>query len=157
MFRVRVPAFAVIAAVAAIAAASWTSTTPAIAAPAAVAPPNPVLTLTALERYSAGGKNWIRHRYDVPNKDRYPAEMFAAAPSLPPCGTNTNASRSWVDFFDSTGKRLYGFCALPSPEALGKIWFATEEGTVPPSQVYIEITDRQTKMKYRSNLADTTM
>ena len=120
-------------------------------------PPKPVLYLIATEAYTAGGKNWIRHRYDVLNKADYPADMFAAAPNLPPCGSNTSASRTWVDFFDSTGKRLYGFCALSKPADLGKIWFATEEGVVPPSYVYIELNDRQTNTKYKSNLADTTL
>ena len=118
-------------------------------------PPNPILYLTGLEYYTAGGKNWVRHRYDVLNKDQYPDAMFAAAPSLPPCGSNANSSRSWVDFYDSRGQRLYGFCALGSAANLGSIWFASEEGTIPPSYVYIEITDRQTNQKYRSNLADT--
>jgi hypothetical protein len=118
---------------------------------------NPVLYMTGSEYYSANGKNWVRHQYDVFNKDIYPAAMFAAAPALPPCGLNANSARSWVDFFDSRGKRLYGFCALGSPADLGKIWFATEEGTIPPSYVYIEITDRQTNTKYKSNLADTTL
>ena len=121
------------------------------------APPDPVLYLTGLEYYQAGGKNWVRHRYDVFNKEAYPAALFAAAPNLPPCGTNTNSSRSWVDFFDANGRRLYGFCALGDPGSLGSIWFATEEGTIPPSWVYIEITDRQTNTKYRSNLADTVL
>ena len=124
---------------------------------AQAAPPNPVLYLTGTEYYSANGKNWVRHRYDVFNKDQYPAAMFAAAPALPPCGSNTNSSRTWVDFFDSRGKRLYGFCALGNPQNLGSIWFASEEGTIPPSYVYIEINDRQTNTKYKSNLADTTM
>ena len=120
-------------------------------------PPNPILYMTGAEYYSAGGKNWVRHRYDVLNKSAYPAAMFAAAPGLPPCGRNTNSSRSWVDFFDSRGNRLYGFCALGSPDQLGSIWFATEDGAVPPSYVYIEINDRQTNTKYKSNLADTTL
>ena len=119
-------------------------------------PPKPILYLMGTEPYSAGGKNWIRCRYDVANKNQYPADMFAAAPNLPPCGNNTNASRTWVDFFDSLGKRLYGFCALSKPDDLGKIWFAYEEGTIPPSYVYIELNDRQTNTKYKSNLADTT-
>jgi hypothetical protein len=128
------------------------------AAPSGAAPPNPVLYMTGAEYYSANGKNWVRHRYDVLNKDQYPADMFAAAPALPPCGSNTNSSRSWVDFFDGrTNQRLYGFCALGSPQNLGSIWFATEEGTIPPSYIYIEIHDRQTNQKYRSNLADTTL
>lgn len=130
----------------------------AAATPAANnSPPKPILYLTAEEPYTANGKNWIRKRYDVFNKSSYPAEMFAAAPGLPPCGANTNASRTWVDFFDSTGKRLYGFCALSKPDDLGKIWVAFEEGVIPPSYVYIELNDRQTNTKYKSNLADTSM
>ena len=127
------------------------------ATPALAAPPNPILYMTGAEYYTANGKNWVRHEYDVFNKDQYPADMFAAAPGLPPCGSNTNSSRSWVDFFDSRGNRLYGFCALGAPANLGRIWFATEEGTIPPSYVYIVIHDRQTNTKYKSNLADTTL
>ena len=120
--------------------------------------PNPILYMTSSEVYQAGGRTWVRHRYDVFNKEAYPAEMFAAAPNLPPCGANANASRTWVDFYDGrTNRRLYGFCALGSPQSLGSLWFATEEGTIPPSYVYIEMTDRQTNSRYRSNLADTTL
>src|SRR5437879_5905450 len=70
---------------------------------AATAPvlPNPVLYLTGTESYQQGGKQFIRYKYDVFNKDAYPAELFAAAPALPPCGANTKASRTWVDIFDS--------------------------------------------------------
>jgi hypothetical protein len=118
--------------------------------------PNPVLYLTGLEYYTAGGKDWIRYQYDVLNKDSYPTELFAAAPALPPCGLNTKASRTWVDFFNQQGKRLYGFCALGKPADLSKIWFALEDGVVPPSWVYIEMNDRQTNTKYKSNLAETT-
>jgi hypothetical protein len=119
--------------------------------------PNPVLYMTGQEPYTTGGKNFIRYRYDVLNKDEFPAEMFAAAPALPPCGNNHNASRTWVDFFDSRGQRLYGFCALAKPEDLGAIWFALEDNVVPPSYVYIEMNDRQTNTKYKSNLADTAL
>ena len=121
------------------------------------APPNPILYLTGTEVYSVNGASFVRYRYDVFNKDLYPTEMFAAAPGLPPCGQNTNSSRSWVDFFDSRGARLYGFCALGDPANMGSLWFALPEGEVPPSYVYIEINDRQTNTKYKSNLADTTM
>jgi hypothetical protein len=120
-------------------------------------PPKPILYLAEMQAFSTGGKNYIRLRYDVLNKAEYPADMFAAAPGLPPCGNNTNASRTWVDFFDSTGKRIYGFCALSKPDDLSKIWIAYEEGTIPPSYVYIELNDRQTNTKYKSNLADTTL
>ena len=119
--------------------------------------PNPVLYLTGTDLYTANGKTFIRYSYDVFNKSAYPADMFAAAPALPPCGANKKASRTWVDFYDQSGKRLYGFCALGSPNDLGTIWFALEEGVVPPSWIYIELNDRQTNTKYKSNLADTVM
>ena len=108
------------------------------------------------EAYQAGGKQYIRYKYDVFNKTDYPSDMFAAAPNLPPCGANTKSSRTWVDFFDSRGKRLYGFCALGKPSDLNQIWFALEQNVLPPSYVFIEMTDRQTNTKYKSNLADTT-
>jgi len=119
--------------------------------------PNPVLYLTGTEPYKTGGKNFIRYKYDVDNKASYPAALFAAAPALPPCGANTNSSRTWVDIFDSRGKRLYGFCAFKSPGDLNQIWFGLEEGVVPPSYVYIEMKDRQTNTIYKSNLADTSL
>ena len=119
-------------------------------------PPNPVLYLIGAEAYLASGKQFIRYSYDVLNKDDYPAALFAPAPALPPCGTNTKSSRTWVDFYDQRGKRLYGFCALNKPADLNGIWFALESGVIPPSYVYIEMTDRQTNTKYKSNLADTT-
>ena len=130
----------------------------AAGAGSAVAEPNPILYLTSTEFFTTNGQNFIRYNYDVFNKDQYPAAMFAAAPGLPPCGSNTNASRSWVDFYNGrTNQRIYGFCALGSPTNLGRIWFALPEGQVPPSYIYIEINDRQTNTKYRSNLADTVM
>jgi hypothetical protein len=118
--------------------------------------PNPVLYLMGTEAYRTGGKEFIRYKYDVLNKRDYPAAMFYAAPDLPPCGANTKSSRTWVDIFDQRGKRLYGFCALGKPDDLTGIWFALGSDIVPPSYIYIEMNDRQTSTKYKSNLADTT-
>ncbi|HWM25698.1 MAG TPA: hypothetical protein VNP98_12820 [Chthoniobacterales bacterium] len=117
--------------------------------------PVPILYLTKVEPFTTNNKNFIRYSYDVLNRMDYPAALFAAAPGLPPCGANTNSSRTWVDFFNQGGTRIYGFCALGKPEDLGEIWFALEEGIIPPSWIYIELNDRQTNTKYKSNLADT--
>jgi hypothetical protein len=126
----------------------------------AVAPmvlPNPILVYTgAPEYFTTGGKDFIRYTYFVDNSDAYPDAMFAPAPALPPCGTNTKSSRTWVDFFDQRGKRLYGFCALGKAANLNKIWFALPADEIPPSWVYIEMNDRETNTKYKSNLQDTT-
>jgi hypothetical protein len=118
--------------------------------------PNPVIYFMGSDSFQQGGKTFIKYHYDVFNKDQYPAEMFAAAPNLPPCGANTKSSRTWVDLYDQKGKRLYGFCALGKPADLNQLYFALEDNIVPPSWIYIEMTDRQTNTKYKSNLADTT-
>ena len=123
----------------------------------APAPPNPVLMFVGSEAFEAGGKQKIRYNFDVANKSEYPSDMFAPAPDLPPCGTNTKASRTWVDLYDHKGKRLNGFCALGTPGDLNKIWFATDSDAVPPSWIYIELVDRKTGTKYKSNLAETTL
>jgi hypothetical protein len=128
---------------------------------AATAPPpplpNPILIYMGPEFYQANGKQWIRYRYEVFNLTDYPNEIFAAAPDLPPCGTNTKSSRTWVDIYEQNGKRLYGFCALGNRDGLSKLWFALETDVVPPSWIYLELNDRKTGTKYKSNLAETTL
>jgi hypothetical protein len=119
--------------------------------------PNPVLVFMGQEYYEANGKQWIRYRYAVDNFATYPNELFAAAPELPPCGKNTKAARTWVDVYDHSGKRLNGFCAFGSHDDLNKVWFAGEADAVPPSWVYIELNDRKTNTKYKSNLAESSM
>lgn len=127
------------------------------APPAQTTLPNPVLVLSTIESYQTGGKTFLRYRYIVENSSAYPDTLFAASPNLPPCGTNTKASRTWVDFYDQRGKRLYGFCSLGKASDLNQLWFALEEGVVPPSWVYIEMTDRATNTKYKSNIAETVL
>ena len=119
--------------------------------------PNPVLYFLGQEFVEIGGKQFARYHFDVLNKDQYPDELFAASPNLPPCGNNTKAARMWVDIYEQNGKRLNGFCALSKSADLSKIWFSMETGVVPPSWIYIEMTDRKTGTKYKSNLSDTTL
>ena len=61
------------------------------------------------EPFTNAGKNFIRYSYLVDNFAAYPDTLFAPAPELPPCGSNTKSSRTWVDFFDSTGKETQRF------------------------------------------------
>jgi len=124
---------------------------------APVALPNPILIFTHYELFQSGGKQWKRYRYAVFNRSEYPDTLFSPAPALPPCGTNTKAARTWVDLYDQSGKRLNGFCALGKSSDLDSIWFALEQDKLPPSWIYIEMNDRQTNTKYKSNLAETTL
>jgi hypothetical protein len=119
--------------------------------------PNPVLIFLGQEYLQIGGEEFVRYNFDVFNKDEYPAALFAAAPALPPCGKNAKAARTWLEIYDQSGKRLNGFCALGKPGDMAHIWFALHQNELPPSWVYIELNDRQTNTKYKSNLAETTL
>jgi hypothetical protein len=127
-----------------------------LATPAAITP-NPIVIFMGAEPMTIDGVSQTRYHFDVFNKDSYPADMFAASPNLPPCGKNTKASRTWVDIYDQTGKRLFGFCALGKLDDLNGIYFSLSSDMLPPSWVYIEFTDRQTNTKYKSNLVETVM
>lgn len=114
--------------------------------------PDPVLVFEWSEMRTVENNTYVIYNLDVTNYQAYPAEMFAPAPDLPPCGLNTNASRTWVDIYDaSSDNRIYGFCGLGSPADLRSIWFGIESGAAQPSQVYIKLMDRATGLTYRSN------
>ena len=119
--------------------------------------PNPVLYFLGQEYLTINGKQVTRYNFDVLNKGDFPDDLFAASPNLPPCGKNTQAARTWVDIYDQAGHRLNGFCALGKSADLNGIWFSLETGVIPPSWVYIEMNDRKTNTKYKSNLSDTTL
>lgn len=118
--------------------------------PTPIALPVPQLVLKGSEEYEAGGRQWVRYLLSVTNASSYAEELFAPAPKLPPCGRNTNASRTWVDILTGDGSRLYGFCALGSARNLDSLWFAIERGQRPPDSVYITLNDRQTNRTVRS-------
>jgi len=118
--------------------------------------PNPVLYFLGSDVIEKDGKQFVRYNYDVFNKDQYPNELFAAAPNLPPCGANTKSARTWIDLYDQNGKRLNGFCSLGNSSDLHGIWFSLDISVIPPSWIYIEMNDRATNTKYKSNLAETT-
>ena len=109
--------------------------------------PSPVLSLSDTERYDANGFHWIRYRLTVENKNEFPAELFAPSPNLPPCGANTNSSRTWITVYNGAHQPLQGFCGLNS---LDSFWFATQTNSEPPSSVYVELNDRKCNKKYIS-------
>ena len=114
--------------------------------------PAPELVMTGKEDFVLGGKAYTRYEISVTNWDLYPAELFEAAPDLPPCGTNTEASRTWIEIYDQDGGKIYGFCSLSSPEGLRQLWFDVERGAANPKSVYIVLTDRRCDAVYVSNM-----
>jgi hypothetical protein len=115
--------------------------------------PTPQVQFGGTEDYETEGKQWTRYKLAFVNRADYAIELFAAAPDLPPCGTNKKSARTWVDIYNRQDrKRIYGFCALDGPTELGHLWFALEKGTPPPESVYLTITDRRTNTRATSNV-----
>ena len=113
--------------------------------------PDPELVLIGAQPYlPATGEPHTRYKLGVSNWSDFPDALFAAAPDLPPCGLNPNASRTWVSIYDGDGTKIYGFCALSENESLNDIWFAVGEDETPPECVYIELWDRRCDLRYRS-------
>lgn len=120
----------------------------------APAPEKPEARLSGAEYFVNNSGTFVRWRFDVVNKADFDEALFTAAPDLPPCGTNTNAARTWVDLFREDGRRIYGFCALAGRDQLSTLWFATPLSEAPPSGVHIVLNDRRTNTRYRSELVD---
>jgi hypothetical protein len=117
--------------------------------------PAPVLVSNGSEDLDVGGQTYTRYFLDVVNRSSFPDDLFAPAPTLPPCGLNTSSSRSWVDIYANDHSYIYGFCALSSADDMRFLWFALPAGTAPPS-VYIVIWDRGCNLSYTSNLVAVT-
>ncbi|MCG6533786.1 MAG: hypothetical protein L7F78_03655, partial [Syntrophales bacterium LBB04] len=104
--------------------------------------PNPVIKF---DHKDAQGNIYI----PVLNWPDYPNEMFREAPDLPPCGANTNSSRTWVEIYNAdTNARMGGFCAFRSNGDLKDIWV---KPSTPSGRLYINLNDRACKKGYRSN------
>ncbi len=99
------------------------------------------------------GSPYRRYTLKAINWRSLPAHIFEAAPDLPACGDNPNASRSWTYVLDhATGNILKLFCDLHSTQELDGVWFSVPVGTQPPRQVKINVNDRRTGHLYCSNV-----
>jgi len=101
---------------------------------------------TPFQRLDAFGNLVWEFPLLIDNWEEFPAEFFVSRPDLPPCGLNTNASRTWIGIFNAlTDQRTYGFCALTDLASLkDKLWFGILVGETPPTQVYIKVWVRDT-------------
>jgi hypothetical protein len=105
--------------------------------------PKPVIKV---DHKDAEGRIYI----PVLNWAVYDNEMFRSAPDLPPCGANSNASRTWVDIYNAdTNARIYGFCAFNANTDLKRVWFMP---AAPGGRVYIILNDRACRKSYKSNI-----
>jgi hypothetical protein len=117
--------------------------------------PVPVVSAAGTEDYTVDGVVYTRYRLSVDNWSDFPDWLFEAEPDLDPCGSNTSASRTWVDILDgTTSAPLNGFCALSASQDLTALWFARLGGEAAPARVYVSILDRYSGQSAASELVD---
>lgn len=115
----------------------------------------PEISYLSSEPYTTdNGDKGTRYWFSIDNWADYPSSLFTGAPDLPPCGLNTNASRTWVSIYDQDNKYLYGYCSLGKPEHLGKLWYAILAGETAPVQIYVVIEDRRCQKTSQSGNLD---
>ncbi len=91
------------------------------------------------------GNKFVQYTIAVSNWQTVDDVLFKPAQDLPPCGSNTKSSRSWVDIIGltrRTKKRIYGYCALRSAKDLSKLAFNVPQGTQPDALILL-INDRR--------------
>lgn len=108
--------------------------------------PDPVLVFKGK---SIAGDFKMRWDFSIENWQEFPAELFLYSPELPPCGRNSGAPRSFIRFVRSGGRVLAEKCSIIEPSQLQDIGFVAD--LTRPTQIYVEIFDRQCNLVYRSN------
>lgn len=108
----------------------------------------PAPQIAATYAYSRLG--YDDYAIQVTNWSRFPDALFVAAPDLPPCGLNRQASRSWVEMYRPNGERLYCYCALTggAHDLSSGMYYMVPAGS--SGDVYLEIWDRRCNLRYRS-------
>lgn len=117
--------------------------------------PKPDLKLIGVKERppEADGHIFVDYNLDVTNWTAFPAELFSAAPDLPPCGKNPTSARTWASIRNPQGTHIYGSCgAIPPVNYQGiRHWFAVEKGAAPPDSVFLVLEDRRCNIQYVSN------
>ncbi len=112
--------------------------------------PEPELFFTGKTERTVNGEVYINYSLAINNKEDYPDYLFAASPSLPPCGLNNEASRTWELLYDENDDYIYGFCALSSASQLDGLWFSHKKTDPAPGLVYVVLQDRLCNKEYKS-------
>ncbi len=112
--------------------------------------PSPRLLLTGTENAIVSGSHLVRLRLTATNWRAYPDRLFAPSPDLPPCGRNTNSSRTWIEIRDQDNNYLQGFCGFITPQDLNSLWFGVKTDGI--SGIQVIMNDRLCNWKYRSAL-----
>lgn len=104
--------------------------------------PTPEIRLVGVANVMNNGYAVKAYEIEVVNRAEYPNELFLGTNVLPPCGKNTNASRTWISIYSEQNLRLQGWCALKDNGELASLRFAIDARKPQPKELFIDIIDR---------------
>ncbi len=112
--------------------------------------PVPEVFFTGQSEQKVNGVDYVYYSLTINNKEAYPDGMFTEAPTLPPCGANTNSARTWALIYDQNDNYIYGFCALGAASQLDSLWFSKKKTDPAPGPVHVILKDRLCNKEYKS-------
>jgi hypothetical protein len=110
----------------------------------------PQATLGQSAIVTTDGDAMVRFMISIANYQAFSNDLFKPATYLKPLAEHLNSSRAWVYIKDQAGNPLQTFGTISNREQLKNLWFAIEKGETAPSQVYVDIWDRQTDTHFKS-------
>jgi hypothetical protein len=116
--------------------------------------PSPDLIYTGEKEVRRGsdGNGYDCYKLSIENCTSFPFELFTVSPDLPPCGSNPNASRTWVNIYNSeTDEHIYGYCGFTKPQDACELQLPVPWGDALPIGVYVKYIDRKCELEYVSN------
>jgi hypothetical protein len=113
--------------------------------------PKPKLRFVGKVESTTRDLRLFNYELEVVNREDFDNELFVPSPALPPCGRNTNASRTWINIYNEKGERLYGHCAVMANEGLASVRFSVPARRPQPKKIFIDLVDRFEERIVRSN------
>ena len=113
--------------------------------------PKPEIRLVGVEDRVSNGYAVKAYEIEVVNRAEYSNDLFMEAPVLPPCGTNANAARTWINIYADRGARFHGWCAIKDNGELAALRFNIPAGAPQPKTIFIDLVDRLEGIVARSN------
>jgi len=104
--------------------------------------------------YDVSGTPWYKFNVKVTNLDEVPDELFVPAPDLAACGLNTNASRTYVRFYDENDIQRGSYCAVYNKNGLNTLAFTIRQSDPLPKAVKMVLEDRRCGVEHESIYVD---
>ena len=101
-----------------------------------------------------GGTLWHNYGITITNLDVVPDELFAPAPDLAACGLNTNASRTYVKFYDEDDNQLGSYCGILNKDDINILGFRIRQSDPLPKAVRMVLEDRRCETTHESIYVD---